>query len=198
MSKGQLSSISAVSSDLANHTKVLGEIRALLHASGIAGKTLGEPVDQHLLGPGPIGKTNPNSGAFTDLILSTPVATPANGQIGKGDVAWVEVGSGGTAPAFPAGVTNSGGGDDTAAFRKMPDGVVQIKGCVNMGANGTGAAAFNLPSGYRPALRKRWPGVNNTTSDGALIVEASGAVTIYFTSGLATIRSLACSFPAEG
>lgn len=66
------------------------------------------------------------------------------------DAAWIEVGSGGSAPAFANSWVNYpvGDGYNTCAFRKDALGYVHIKGLT---ASGTmNAAIFTLPVGYRP------------------------------------------------
>jgi hypothetical protein len=64
------------------------------------------------------------------------------------DSAWIEVGSGGSAPAFANNWVNYGGVWNTCAFRKDALGYVHLKGLVR---NGTDEAIiFTLPVGYRP------------------------------------------------
>lgn len=49
---------------------------------------------------------------------------------------------------FQNGYTNLGGGDAPARYRKFPSGMVLVEGVISFGT--VGAAAFTLPSGYRP------------------------------------------------
>jgi hypothetical protein len=69
----------------------------------------------------------------------------------KAQEAWIEVGSGGSAPAFENSWVNyNSGTHQTTAFMKDFFGFVHIKGIVKNGT--TAAAIFTLPVGYRPAL----------------------------------------------
>lgn len=66
---------------------------------------------------------------------------------------WHVVGQPGE-PAFSAGYSNRGGGDPTVAFRKYPDGKVQIRGGITVPA--AAGAMFVLPVGYRPTGYQRF------------------------------------------
>lgn len=86
---------------------------------------------------------------------------------------WIEVGSGGSAPAFANGWGNAGGGYSTAAFYKDPSGIVHLKGRI---AGGTlAASAFNLPAGYRPAEHSDFGTVSNGAF-GRVVVFSTGPV----------------------
>jgi hypothetical protein len=60
---------------------------------------------------------------------------------------WHVIGAAGE-PAFGSGVSNVGGGEPTAAFRKMPDGRVVMRGYLTTPSSG--GTLFVLPVGYRP------------------------------------------------
>jgi hypothetical protein len=72
--------------------------------------------------------------------ISWPAATPID--------PWHLVGAAGE-PAFQNSWVNYGGAYAPAAFRKMPDGTVRLRGTVKSGTNAS--AIFTLPVGYRPA-----------------------------------------------
>ncbi len=69
--------------------------------------------------------------------------------------AWIEVGSGGGAPAFANGWVNYGLPFTLASFFKDPFGMVHFTGLIKSGTLNT--AAFTLPAGYRPTGRLRLP-----------------------------------------
>lgn len=98
---------------------------------------------------------------------------------------WIEVGSGGTAPAFENSWVNQGGTFDTAAFYKDNDGRVHLKGMVKSGATNT--TIFTLPDNYKPALILPFP-VVAASLFGQLRIFDNGLV--HFTSGTATFVSL--------
>lgn len=60
---------------------------------------------------------------------------------------WVEIGSGGGAPAFYGSHVNYGSGHNTAAFYKDPQGFVHVKGLIKTGGAGV---VWYMPAGYRP------------------------------------------------
>lgn len=61
--------------------------------------------------------------------------------------AWVEVGSGGGAPAFQNSWNNLSVATP-ARYRKTPSGLITLDGLIEGGANGT--VVFTLPTGFRP------------------------------------------------
>jgi hypothetical protein len=86
----------------------------------------------------------------------------------------------GTSPAFGAGFTAPGAGDQTARFRFEADGTVSLDGvAVTTGATAANAAMFTLPSSaYFPLKRKRLAGVTSAsgyTVPGATLVQVSTA-----------------------
>jgi len=96
-------------------------------------------------------------------------------DLGDFDKDWIVVGSGGSAPAFLNGWVNDGtAGYGTAAFRKLPSGLVQVKGLIKTG--GIGQVAFTLPAGYRP-IENRLFGVASNAAFGQVNVFANGNVT---------------------
>lgn len=141
-------------------------------------------------------------GATFKVPLTAASATPAirgvlqatqGGRAAGSDEDWHEVGAT-DEPAFQNSWANYALGDATAAFLKLTSGLVVIKGSIKSGANGT--TAFTLPAGYRPALRLRFAGTGNVTPTGAILIEASGNVDIYFPGG-PVLLVLNCSFMAE-
>jgi len=92
--------------------------------------------------------------------------------------AWIEVGSGGSAPAFANSWVNADAAQQTVAFTKDQWGWVEIKGQVDTGTNGT--TIFTLPSGYRPPLDATFPSVGLTgltPTAGFIVVDSTGTVT---------------------
>lgn len=71
---------------------------------------------------------------------------------------WHEIGAT-DEPAFQNSWVNFSGSFASAAFRKLPTGLVVIKGIIKDGTNGT--IAFTLPVGYRPALTHIMGGRDN-------------------------------------
>ena len=131
------------------------------------------------------------------LTLATAVKTPAVGQVGLGDTGWHEIGAA-NEPAFTNGWANSGGGLATAAFRKLPSGLVIIKGSVTRAAGANGTAAFTLSVGYRPALDLTVPGLINGGTASMLNISATGAVAPdQQSSGSTDHHSVNCTFYAE-
>lgn len=86
---------------------------------------------------------------------------------------WIEVGSGGSAPAFTNGWTNFGSGYSTAGFYKDPLGRVHLKGIIKSGT--AGSAMFTLPTGYRPA-QDLIVGTNANLAVASVGIHASGIV----------------------
>jgi hypothetical protein len=94
---------------------------------------------------------------------------------------WHTVGGSGE-PAFQNAWTNFGGIWSTAAFRKLPNGKVRLRGLVK---NGTAPTAFTLPVGYRPPNAVGFPsaqsgGLNvvgyvEINSDGSVLIGPTGA-----------------------
>lgn len=123
------------------------------------------------------------------LVFATPVSVGTANAEGSADSfarsdhvhappaseSWIEVGSGGSAPAFTNGWVNYGGALQTAAFYKDPFGVVRLKGMI---ASGTiASAAFTLPAGYRPPAASTFVIMANSAI-ARLIIAASGNVTV--------------------
>src|SRR4051812_22380129 len=87
---------------------------------------------------------------------------------------WHLVGAAGE-PAFGAGASNYGGGEEVLGFRKLPDGTVRLKGTINAPSlNGT---IFTLPVGYRPPALVRISIVSAGVAGSAYITSA-GVVAI--------------------
>jgi hypothetical protein len=97
----------------------------------------------------------------------TVTAIPTGPKGDKGDTGgnatvpiedWRVVGASGQ-PAFENGWTNYLNAYAVAAFRKMPDGTVRLRGTVKSGSIAT--TIFTLPAGYRPANGVLTPAVVN-------------------------------------
>lgn len=92
------------------------------------------------------------------------------------DEPWIEIGSGGSAPAFANSWVNDGGaGLETAAFYKDPFGIVRLKGRVKSGT--VAATMFTLPAGYRPAATSDHAVVSNFAF-GRVTIATNGNVTL--------------------
>lgn len=90
------------------------------------------------------------------------------------DTGWVEIGSGGSAPAFLSGWVNYSTEYNSCAFRKDAFGYVHLKGLIK---NGTiGYAIFTLPSGYRPAKRYLLTTSTNPNAYARLDIQVTGNV----------------------
>lgn len=64
---------------------------------------------------------------------------------------WHVVGAAGEPPFF-AGVSAYGGGYAPPAFRKLPDGTVELSGLLSSAVTTRPLTLFTLPAGYRPVL----------------------------------------------
>lgn len=95
---------------------------------------------------------------------------------------WHVVGNPGE-PTFQNSWTNYGGGYQSAAFRKSPDGKVTIRGLVTGGtasatAGGTGVA-WTLPPGYRPVSHVTAAGSLGGTPAQRIDIQTGGTVQMY-------------------
>jgi len=115
------------------------------------------------------------------------VRVPTDGYLRRLDngviETWHEVGAVGE-PIFDNLFSNLGGGWETLAFRKFPDGTVCFKGSVTKAAAaGNDLQVFQLPVGYRPTSRRGFAVGNlssHATADEPMVrVYANGAVTIW-------------------
>lgn len=99
---------------------------------------------------------------------------------------WREVGGGGN-PNFINLFGNLGGGFNTVAFKRMPDGTVLLKGTANRaGGTADGTTIFTLPVGYRPPATALLPAGNGSgvtavavDTGPAVRVLANGNVNVY-------------------
>ena len=97
----------------------------------------------------------------------------AQGGIAAGALEdWHEVGAT-DEPGFANSWVNFDGGYATAAFRKLPTGLVVVKGLVKFGV--IAQTIFILPVGYRPALQLLW-GVDSGNVHGRFDIFANGLV----------------------
>lgn len=124
-----------------------------------------------------------------------PVLTAAQGGVAAGSLEdWHAVGSAGE-PGFQNGWVNYGAGEPGAAFRKLPDGTVRIRGIIKNGSTGSLVLVFTLPVGYRPGGRHHQATVVNG-GFGYLRISAEGPVEL--TAGGNAWVELQTSFLAEG
>lgn len=90
------------------------------------------------------------------------------------------------AVTFQNGWANLGGNWETAAYRKMPDGIVRLKGVIVGGTKTDGTTITTLPSGYRPARDTILMGGNASaagSTPSVRIFSATGNVQIFGMSG---------------
>ena len=78
------------------------------------------------------------------------------------------------APALQNGWVNYGGSWETAGYRKMPDGRIEIKGLVRSGA--FNSFIFTLPVGYRPSVNRIFTAVQGDSTVVRINVASSGGV----------------------
>ena len=90
------------------------------------------------------------------------------------DTSWIEVGSGGTAPAFQNRWVNYDTTYNSCGFRKDAFGYVHLKGLVKNGA--IGGTIFWLPAGYKPAKRYLLAVSTNPTAYARCDVQPDGQV----------------------
>jgi hypothetical protein len=108
---------------------------------------------------------------------------------------WREVGAAGE-PPFEGTWVNFGGGFETAAFRKLPGGQVQLRGLVKSGVIST--AVFTLPPGYRPSETRMFGSAGwNGAADVASTFRITESGLVVPTSGPTQAQSIACIFDAE-
>lgn len=100
-----------------------------------------------IIKPGDVQITALGAGGGTQV--ATLELNGTAGQILTGGVMIVS-GEVWTAPTLLNGWTNLGTPYQTAAFRKMPDGNVQLRGVVANGTKTDGTVMFTLPAGYAP------------------------------------------------
>lgn len=91
---------------------------------------------------------------------------------GGADSGWRVVGGPGE-PVFQNGWGNFGQGYSTVAFRRLPTGLVVVRGLAAGGA--ANSAIFTLPAGYRPLAGLLFP-TSAAAANARVDVDASGAV----------------------
>lgn len=104
---------------------------------------------------------------------------------------WHQIGAGGE-PAFGTNWANNAVGQRNAAFRRTPDGCVQLAGNVKTTANvSTGSQIFTLPVGYRPDALTIFPATfNNPAVAASVVIATTGVVSLNNFSGSVTIGGL--------
>lgn len=124
--------------------------------------------------------------------------TPQNTDLSALSLAAAEafrtIGGGGN-PAFGSPWVNEGGAYSTAAFRKLSNELVALRGVVKSGHNGD--TIFTLPSGYRPSeQRNLWTIAADagfsTYYPTLLVITTAGAVSVVVSgfSGATVIQHL--------
>lgn len=99
-----------------------------------------------------------------------------DGVLVRKGLTWIEVGSGGPAPAFQNSWVNFDSVNwDTAGFRKDSFGMVHIKGMVKSGTISATLPVFTLPLGYRPPKAVLFATASNNAF-GRITVLANGNV----------------------
>lgn len=104
----------------------------------------------------------------TDTVIQTA-------SVGAQPIDTVHLVGGAGEPAFQNSWVNFGAGNPALAFRKFPDGTVNIRGMVKTGATGT--VVFTLPVGYRPPSDLAWL-CFAANATGYVGVSANGNVTL--------------------
>jgi hypothetical protein len=90
-------------------------------------------------------------------------------------------------PAFGSGWKNAGGGYQVAGFYRDQEGVVHLRGVVDLGSTLT---IFTLPPGYRPAATEAFSALLGDTHIAWVFVVASGDVDLEFLGGSGSTLSL--------
>ena len=65
---------------------------------------------------------------------------------------------------------------DTAQYRKLANGMVELKGFVKNGTTAAGTQMFTLPVGYRPGGWNYFPAVTSSGSTGSIEIRSTGFV----------------------
>lgn len=137
----------------------------------------------------PIGTTSLIGAVYVDQRVYVLIIPPSgNYIIGSVDAGWFT-------PTLLNSWTNFGSGFQTARYRRLPSGQVEIQGLV---AGGTGplSTVFTLPVGYRPAAALVFATIANNAL-ARLDVEADGDVR-WVLGGTNAFLSLNCVFyPAD-
>lgn len=106
---------------------------------------------------------------------------------------WHEIGAT-NEPAFQNSWANEGtAGNETAAFKKTPQGSLLLKGYIDSGTITDGTVVFTLPAGYRPTNNVRVSGVyvqGSAENSYHLVIQTDGDVTIEGVSGASPALSL--------
>lgn len=104
----------------------------------------------------------PTANQLLALDASAKIPTSVVTNLITPDLAWIEVGSGGSAPAFQNSWANYDAATfNSCAYRKDAMGYVHLRGLVKTGASAT--TIFTLPVGYRPARQQLVSTVAYTT-----------------------------------
>ena len=126
----------------------------------------------------------------TDVLSVT--LSSAQGGIAAGALEdWHEIGAT-SEPGFANSWVNAGA-QATAAFMKLPTGLVVIKGIIKSGTLGT--AAFTLPVGYRTVAQQDFAAYTSGAALGRVVLSSNGQVRPF--NGANPYFSISCSFMAK-
>lgn len=105
---------------------------------------------------------------------ATTATTAATANALTAPEAFHEIGAGGE-PAFQNGASNYNNGFSTAAFFKDQEGVVHLKGTINVTAGSN--TAFTLPVGYRPLQELDIVAINSGNLSYVYVTPAGDVIT---------------------
>ena len=127
----------------------------------------GKYIDVELLGTVALPKITGNT-TITGNLITTGTVTANSGIVVE---AW-------TAPSLGASWANYGSGQQTARYRKTPDGTVHIQGCIAGGTTTASTVLFTLPAGYLPDAAMTFVVEAYPGAHASMEVLANGAVRI--------------------
>jgi len=150
-------------------------VRATCRASGATGGEVANRIDVYADGTVKLvsgGNANPVAYATLDEItydvedvrqVASSAAQPMD--------SWHLVGNAGE-PTFQSSWVNYGGVEESAGYRKYPDGRVRLKGTIKSGSVGP---IFTLPAGYRPPTN-RYISIYTQAGYGSITITGPGGV----------------------
>lgn len=135
----------------------------------------------------------------TQAIIGNLAAGPsgtATGLSGFGITSFQAKNNGWTAPTLINSWANIGGAAAPAGYLKDALGFVHFRGVVHSGTSGT--VAFVLPVGFRPGFQDQYPVLEGGPNGPAgLVIDASGNVSVFYTSAPANVGLVIPPFLAE-
>jgi hypothetical protein len=105
-------------------------------------------------------------------------------------------GEGWNTPTLLNGWVNYGGSFHEARYRKLPSGLVEVRGLIKDGTTTSLTVLFNLPAGYRPAAQLIFATLNSSNL-GRMDVTAGGDVVFVAPSSSSGWFSVNCCFFAD-